>query len=593
MNRRLLIIGFSLSLFPVCAVASAQIKPVIAHRSSADSTSDFRFSGIPSPSVNDKAEGKKFVIIEGKQDSNSAGIEALTDGRVPSGADAREENFFFADGTDGGRLRLDLGATLDVKQVNTYSWHTNDRAPQVYKLYAADGLAKDFNAAPSRRLDPTTCGWKLIADVDARSAGDHAGGQYGVSIGDGRTAVAHGSYLLFDVRATERDDLFGNTFYSEIDVISGDEPLKPASVRAPRTPISSPSNPSGDEARAREVMESLQARFWRPRDHYYADRAGTNGPASMWSDGVALSALNGAIRHDRQTYAPVFASFYESLNRNWDYKQKIPGYEPFPGNGDGHDKYYDDNEWIAIALLENYAESNRTLMLQRSTEVVDFSLSGWDDVLGGGIWWHEKHNGNSKNTCSNAPAAVACLRLAQYLPSKQAAIQRAMAKRIVEWTVANLQDQDKLFTDNISAIDRHVARFRLTYNSALMIRAELGLYRATGDAEYLTAAKQIAAAADQFTSKKTGGYRDAIRFSHLLVEADLAMVRANGDPHLLSRARHAVDADYSGWQSHPTDELLDVAALARELWLLAESHSPAGEAFWRRVDGPIASPPRG
>ena len=154
--------------------------------------------------------------------------------------------------------------------------------------------------------------------------------------------------------------------------------------------------------------------------------------------------------------------------------------------------------------------------------------------------------------------------------------------------LANLQDEDKLFFDNISATDRHIARFKLTYNSALMIRAELGLYRATGNPANLKAAKEVAAACDAFVNPKTGGYRDAIRFSHLLVEADLAMYRTDGDAHLLSRARRAVDADYAAWRDHPSNQLLDIAALARELWLLAESHSPAGKAFWKRVDQPVA-----
>jgi hypothetical protein len=360
--------------------------------------------------------------------------------------------------------------------------------------------------------------------------------------------------------------------------------IGPASKAAP-SPLSAPAT---DEPRAREVMHALQQRFWVPGKQFYADKAGTTDLPSMWATGVALSALNGAIRNDRETYAPFFLAMLQTMDRYWDYKQKLPGYEPFPSNGDGHDKYYDDNEWIAIALLENYAESGRLAILQRSVQIVDFFSSGWDDTLGGGIWWHERHHGNCKNTCSNAPAAVACLRLAQCEPIEQAIEQRAMAKRIVEWTVANLQGTDNLFDDNISAADGNVQDFQLTYNSGLMIRAELGLYRATGDAQYFSAAKAISAAAYRFINKSTGGYRDDIRFSHLQVEADLAMARADGDPYLLKRARAAVDADYAAWQRHPSAELIKIAALARELWLLEESHTYSGQTFWRRVDGEIA-----
>ena len=125
-----------------------------------------------------------------------------------------------------------------------------------------------------------------------------------------------------------------------------------------------------------------------------------------------------------------------------------------------------------------------------------------------------------------------------------------------------------------------------------MIRAELGLYRATGNPSDLTAAQRMAAAADKFVRSPSGRYGDKIRWSHLLVEADLAIYRTDKNPHWLERARAAVDAEYDAWQSNPSDQLLDVASLARELWLLNESHSPQGRVFWTRVDGPIASPAR-
>ena len=127
MTRRWPITGCWISLLLSCGMAWAQIKPVVAHRDVADATADFKLPGVPVPSANDKATGKKFVIIDGDRDGNSASIEALTDGLVPSTADAPEDNFFFASGTDGGRLRLHLGTAIDVKQVNTYSWHTNGR----------------------------------------------------------------------------------------------------------------------------------------------------------------------------------------------------------------------------------------------------------------------------------------------------------------------------------------------------------------------------------------------------------------------------------------------------------------------------------
>jgi hypothetical protein len=93
----------------------------------------------------------------------------------------------------------------------------------VYTLYAADGKAKDFNPAPKAGTDPETCGWKKLAAVDTRpKGGGDGGGQYGVSVLDADGSLGKFRYLLFDAARTEDRDPFGNTFFSEIDVVAPD-----------------------------------------------------------------------------------------------------------------------------------------------------------------------------------------------------------------------------------------------------------------------------------------------------------------------------------------------------------------------------------
>jgi hypothetical protein len=150
-------------------------------------------------------------------------MDKLHDGKLPGEEDQPGENFFFNAGTSGGRLRADLGRVIRLKQVNTYSWHPNARGPQVYKLYASDGTAANFDAAPKRGTDPASVGWKFLASVNTKPKGDaDGGGQYGVSIADTSGALGQFRYLLFDIAWTEDFDSFGNTFYSEIDAIDAD-----------------------------------------------------------------------------------------------------------------------------------------------------------------------------------------------------------------------------------------------------------------------------------------------------------------------------------------------------------------------------------
>ena len=43
------------------------------------------------------------------------------------------------------RLQVDLGSAIEIKQVNTYSWHAKERGPQVYALFGSDGTDAGFD----------------------------------------------------------------------------------------------------------------------------------------------------------------------------------------------------------------------------------------------------------------------------------------------------------------------------------------------------------------------------------------------------------------------------------------------------------------
>jgi hypothetical protein len=214
------VLGLCTVLF-VAAAAHADIKTTIERNQDAAATPAFKFKKVPSPAKENAARKAKVTIVNGTNDDLGGGLEQVNDGRLPSQEDEPELNFYFAQNTDGGRLRLDLGKAIEVKEINTYSWHPNTRGPQVYRLYASDGTGDGFNAEPKRGTDPAKAGWKLIATVDARPKNrDEMGGQYGVSVADSDgKAIGKYRYLLFDISRTESDDPFGNTFFSEITVV--------------------------------------------------------------------------------------------------------------------------------------------------------------------------------------------------------------------------------------------------------------------------------------------------------------------------------------------------------------------------------------
>ena len=217
--------------FVLLAGLAARAEVQVTFDRNLEGTPKFKFKNVASPIKNDAAAKGKFTIVDGQSDPNGSNIRALNNGRLPQEEDDLGANFFFRQGSEGGRLKLDLGSVIDVRQVNSYSWHPGDRAPQVYKLYAADGTAAGFNPAPTQGTDPATCGWKLLASVDTRPPSGRAGGQYGVSIADTAGSLGKYRYFLFDVFRTETRDNFGHTFFSKINVRAM-EPAEPEVLTA-------------------------------------------------------------------------------------------------------------------------------------------------------------------------------------------------------------------------------------------------------------------------------------------------------------------------------------------------------------------------
>jgi glycosyl hydrolase family 47 len=196
-------------LVSFAAVARATAEPTI--------TIDRSFSP---PAAGDAAARATITLVGGALDSNSAPLTALNDGALPTNEDQPSANVFFRANSWGGRVRIDLGSAIDVAAIRTYSWHPGSRAPQLYKVYGSDGTPAGFDAAPSTKLDPTCCGWRQLAFVDTRISHGADGGQYVVTITDPEGKLGHFRYLLFDCFETESEDAWGNTFYSEVDVLT-------------------------------------------------------------------------------------------------------------------------------------------------------------------------------------------------------------------------------------------------------------------------------------------------------------------------------------------------------------------------------------
>lgn len=320
--------------------------------------------------------------------------------------------------------------------------------------------------------------------------------------------------------------------------------------------------------RADEVTRQILASYWKPGARIFSEQP--NGdPAAVWSGGIMFSALVGAARLEPKTYTPLLDAYFHGLETYWDPHAPIPGYEPFPTQG-GHDKYYDDNAWLVISFVEAYEVTGSAAYLRRAKQTLKFVISGHDDLRGGGIWWHEKHKDGTKNTCVTAPAAVGCLRVHKHASKRDQTRLIEFAQALAEWTTATLRRPDGLYADRIEVESGKIHEYPLTYNTALMIRAYLGLHHATGEQAFLDEAVYLGEAAQAFVQDDTHAYRDDFKWSHLMLEADLALYRATDDPRYFQRAKATADYYYAAWTNKRPEELIELGSIARALWLMAE-----------------------
>jgi uncharacterized protein YyaL (SSP411 family) len=174
--------------------------------------------------------------------------------------------------------------------------------------------------------------------------------------------------------------------------------------------------------------------------------------------------------------------------------------------------------------------------------------------------------------------------LAKFRAGQASSQLNDQSQKLVDWTVKALQAEDGLFEDRKIVATGEVKKGKLTYNSALMIRAILGLYRVTGKKEHLDEARRIAKAGDRFLDKKTGAYRDHVKWAHLMVEADLELYRATKEDYLVQRARKNADFYYDTWKAQRPGDMMSNGSIARVLWLLADTETEAGRAFWEAAD---------
>jgi hypothetical protein len=265
-----------------------------------------------------------------------------------------------------------------------------------------------------------------------------------------------------------------------------------------------------------ETIDAIQKELFLPDQHLYAEEAkpsesGTH-PAFTWSVGIMLQALNAASVLDVK-YKPALQGYVEAVSSYWQTAGPVPGFDVLP-MPKSKDRYYDDNEWMVLALVsasDNLKSKHALEMAQNSFAYV---MSGKDSKLGGGIYWRESDKA-SKNTCSNGPAAAAAIALFEKTGDRTLL---ETAEELYDWTKEHLRDpSDGLYWDNVSMNGR-IQKWKFSYNTGLMLRTAALLYRHTKKDNYAADAKEMQASSLTHWTDANGSFTDDLKFMHLLTE---------------------------------------------------------------------------
>lgn len=191
-------------------------------------------------------------------------------------------------------------------------------------------------------------------------------------------------------------------------------------------------------------------------------------------------------------------------------------------------RFYDDNQWIAIAYLDAYNRTKKKEYLNKAKEIYTWLLTGYDNKTGGGLYWKEDEK-TSKNTCSNGPNILISLQLYKITKDKKYLDTGLL---VYNWTNKHLRSKEGVFWDAISVSTEKIGYGTYTYNTGTMLQANVLLYEITHDNKYLEEAKFIATAAEKHFYKE-GKLPDHYWFNAVFLRGYEELYKVEKDPSRL------------------------------------------------------------
>ena len=269
-------------------------------------------------------------------------------------------------------------------------------------------------------------------------------------------------------------------------------------------PSNSQAAPMESYAQAdRNLMGAIRRNYFASGTHLYIELSyplehlpPPTGPqlqyAYLWPFTQAMAGLVESTSVLGKAQARMaLKSANQGLAQYYDAYLLPPGYESYVASAGGGTAYFDDNGWTDLDLLHAYRDTGNPLFLKEAKAATKFLESGWNRTNSpqGGEYFNENSQTRTQTATGSFLDAVLRLYLATRNPK-----DLSWALSISAWDRKYMRGLNGIYFDSMSP-DGVVAGPPFTYDTGVVLQADVLLYRATGKALYLKRAEQLGVAA--------------------------------------------------------------------------------------------------
>lgn len=212
--------------------------------------------------------------------------------------------------------------------------------------------------------------------------------------------------------------------------------------------------------------------------------------SSWWNSAVAVTTVTDwMLRTGRRDYLWVVDRTFE-VN-----KGTFPAGVKSTDAIEGHfiSRAIDDAAWWGLAWLRAYDLTGNTKYRDEAATIATYVHGFWDtSTCGGGVWW------DRERTYKNAVTAGLYVRLTAGLHNRLPGDTAWLNRAVTGWNwyaASGLINASGLVNDGLTSSCANNGQTVWTYNQGLAIGAALEVYRASGSASALSAARRLADAA--------------------------------------------------------------------------------------------------